>query len=205
MGRKAALTADQLLEAERRHLVDGESIRSLAKAYDVDEKTLRIKINPQKSAQEKSGKSLSALAIEKLAAEKQNAAITAEISALPAGRQIIVSDLMRKFESISEHMTTGAELNAETYSLLSAAANQSAKQARTDVPENFTIHMNKAADILAVANEAARTPMGLIVAHKDAVRDNLKRPPPESQGADLSNLTDDELNDLERLAHVAAG
>lgn len=43
MGRKSALTPEQWAEVERRHLVGGESINSLAKVFGVNEATIRKK------------------------------------------------------------------------------------------------------------------------------------------------------------------
>lgn len=49
MGRKSVLTNEQWAEIERQHLVEGESINSLAKEFGANEGTIREKINPNKA------------------------------------------------------------------------------------------------------------------------------------------------------------
>ena len=72
MGRKSSLTADQWLDVERRHLVDGESINALAAAFGVDESSIRRRIKPSKAASPGLKHPLDALAVEKVRVDAES-------------------------------------------------------------------------------------------------------------------------------------
>src|SRR4051794_29063471 len=119
MGRKSALTPEQWIEIERRHLIDGESINSLAKAFKVDESTIRKKINPNKPEHGKSAKPLRELAQEKVDADRRVKDISDQIAVLPVARQRIVTDLAKRLSNISDHLASAAEYGAATAHRLS--------------------------------------------------------------------------------------
>ena len=95
MGRKSALSQEQVVSIERRHFVGGESLNSLAKEFGVNESTLRRKIKPNKAEAQGAAKSLIQLATEKAAVDKAAKSIADEIAELPIARQQIVTDLSR--------------------------------------------------------------------------------------------------------------
>ena len=177
MGRKSALTPDQWVAIERRHLIDGQSINSLAKEFKVDESTIRKKINPNKSEQEKAGKALQVLASEKFDADKRSRDISEEISKLPIARQEIVNDLSRKLQNISGHLASGSEYSAATFHRLSALANEQVQKIDdTDPLANGEVLRGIAA-LQSLANEAAKTPINLLAANKDRAFEGEEQAP----------------------------
>ena len=174
MGRKAALTSDQMAQIERRHLIEGESIRSLAKEYGVDEAVIRRRINPHKSAQEKDGKPLADLALEKIDADKKVRTISAQIAALNPVRQATFNDLMVKLISISGHVASGAEYGAATFHRLSALAHQEVAKIDDADPLKNIDALKGVAVLTNLANESVKTSISLLNVNKDAA----KEPPP---------------------------
>lgn len=199
MGRKSPLTPEQWLDVERRHLIDGESVRALAKEYGVDEAAIRRRINPNKSAKSapgKSGKSLRELAEEKVRAESVFRDISAEISALPVARQQIVANLAQKLTSISTHMVCAAEYGAATaHRLMGIAHTQSALVDESDPNGEDSAKALRSIDSLTnMANTSSALGMSLLRANREAVADLTRKPPPPPVTADdLSKLSDDEL------------
>lgn len=167
MGRKSALTPEQWVAIERRHLIDGQSINSLAKEFKVDESTIRKKINPNKSEQGKAGEPLQALALRKIEADKRSRDISEEISKLPIARQEIVGDLTRKLQNISSHLASGSEYSAATFHRLSALANEQVQKIDDADPLASGDALRGIAALQALANEAAKTPINLLAANKD--------------------------------------
>lgn len=165
------------MEIERRHLVDGESVRSLAKEYSVDEAAIRRKINPQKSADEKSAKSLRELADAKLNADKAVREISAEISALPISRQQIVSDLAQKLMNISGHLASAAEYGAATAHRLSGIAHMKVSEIDDAKPlDQAGIETLKGIAVLTkMANESSEIAVNLLTANKETVKE-LNKP-----------------------------
>lgn len=185
MARKAKLTPDQFAELERRHLIDGESIRSLAREAGIDEKTLRQRINPQSpriKSDKDEPKSLILLASEKIEVDARAKSISAEIASLPAVRQATLNDLVSKVRNITNHMASGAEYSAATYHRLSALANQeSAKIDDVDPLSNIEARQGIAA-MQSLANEAAKIPLGLMNAQMK--NSNLM----QDSGADIEDI-----------------
>ena len=173
MGRKSALTPDQWVEIERRHLVDGESINALAKEFKVDESTLRKRINPNKPESGKTGKTLQALALEKAEAEKRLKDISAEIAILPVVRQEIVNDLTKRFVSISNHLAGAAEFGAATAHRLSGIAHAKVQEIDDAAPLTAeSLDALKGIAVLTkVANEASQIGIGLLQANKEAIKE----------------------------------
>lgn len=189
MGRKSALTDDQWVEVERRHLVDGQSISSLAKEFKVDQSTVRKKINPNKSGQEKAGKSLQALALRKIEVDKQSRDFSQEISQLPMARQAIVEDLARKFTNVMSNMFTAAERGSETASMLATMA--TAKMRRLDLNGPTTgedlEEIKFIAGLTETANKAGHMAMTLMGAQKEEV---ARMSQPEVQTVKVMTLAD---------------
>lgn len=170
MGRKSALTDDQWVDVERRHLIDGESIRALAKEYGVDEAAIRRRINPNKSAKsapDKSGKSLRELAEAKVKAETAVRDISAQISALPVTRQQIVTDLSRKLVNVSGDIASAAEYGAATAHRLSALAHFEVQKIDDAQPLSSVESLRGIAALTSLANESGKIALNLLAANKD--------------------------------------
>lgn len=167
MGRKSALTPEQWAEVERRHLIDGESINSLAKEFGVNEGTIRKKINPNKSEQEKTGKPLQVLACEKIEAEKTVRDISEQIAALPMVRQATFNSLVTKLTNISEHIASAAEYGAATAHRLSALAHSEVAKIDDASPLSSGENLRGIAALTSLANESGKIALNLLAANKD--------------------------------------
>lgn len=171
MGRKSALTPEQWAEVERRHLVDGESVNSLAKEFGVNEGTIRKKINPNNSEREKSGKPLRELALEKIHADKRVKDISEQIAALPIARQQIVTDLAQRLSNISGHLASAAEYGAATAHRLAGIAHMKAAEIDDAQPldEESIKSLKGIAVLTRMANESSEIGLNLLRANKEAV------------------------------------
>lgn len=174
MGRKSSLTPEQWVEIERRHLVDGESIRALAKEFAVNEAAIRRKINPHKSADEnadKSPKPLRELAHEKVRADAAVRNISAQIAALPIARQQIVTDLAQRLSNISGHLASAAEYGAATAHRLAGIAHMKAAEIDDAQPldEESIKSLKGIAVLTRMANESSEIGINLLRANKEAV------------------------------------
>jgi transposase-like protein len=184
MGRKSALTPEQWIEIERRHLVGGESIRALAKEFGVDEAAVRRRINPHKSAPEKAGKSLRALAEKQIQAESTIRDISAHISALPVARQQTFNDLKGGLTSISNHLVSAAEYGAMTSHRLSGIAHNKVAEIDDAAPlDDDSLKALKGIAVLTqMSNASAEIGINLLRANKDMVEGMNK---PEHDSAQL--------------------
>lgn len=175
MGRKSSLTPEQWSEIERRHLVDGESINSLAAEFKVNESSIRRKIKPGK-ATSPSGKSpLHVLAEEKVRAEAEAKRVTAQIASLPQAQQLIVSDLARKLSNISEHIGSAAEISAASAHRLSMLANQALEKVDEVNPLSTATELKTFEALQKMANGASEIPMNLLKANRDTIEDMNRR------------------------------
>ncbi|HDR8930512.1 helix-turn-helix domain-containing protein [Burkholderia vietnamiensis] len=171
MGRKSALTPEQWAEVERRHLVGGESINSLAKVFGVNEATIRKKINPNKSEREKFAKPLRELAQEKVEADRRAKDISEQIAALPIARQTIVNDLAQKLTNISGHLASAAEYGAATAHRLAAIANEQAAKIDDANPlgSDSVAALKGIAALNNLANNASEIGLNLLRANKGEI------------------------------------
>lgn len=188
MGRKSPLTPEQWAQVERRHLIDGESIRALAKEFGVDEAAIRRKINPQKSASvgpDKSAKSLKELAVSQVRAESTIRDISAQISALSADRQQTFRDLKQSLTNISGHLASAAEYGAATAHRLLGIAHGKVAEIDDSTPlttEESVASLKSIAVLTKMGNESSDIAINLLRANKDAV-DLLNRRAVEPQSS----------------------
>jgi transposase-like protein len=174
MGRKSSLTPEQWVEVERRHLVGGESINSLAKEFGVDEAAIRRKIRPSKSEKSEGKdkpKPLIALANEKVAAEKTLRNISEEIAELPIARQQIVNDLSKKLMNISSHLASAAEYGAATAHRLAGIANLKVSEIDDAKPlgEDSLVALKGIVALTRLANESSEIGLNLLRANRDSM------------------------------------
>lgn len=175
MGRPSKLTDKLWLEIERRHVVDGESINSLAAEFGINESSIRRKIKPNSAELPKGENPLKLLAQEKVRADAENRRIAEQIADLPYAKQAIVSDLARKLTNISEHLGSAAEYSAASAHRLSMLANQELEKVDTVHPMKSAEHLTSAATLQKLANGSAEIPINLLRANKDAV-ESLNKP-----------------------------
>lgn len=177
MGRKSALTPEQWAEIERRHLVGGESVNSLAKEFGVNEGTIRKKINPNSSERGKSPKPLRELAQEKIAAERQLKDISETVSAMPMVRQKTFNDLVAGLLEISGHAVSAASYGMATAHRLSALAHSEVQKIDDADPLASGEQLRGIAALTALANESSKIGLNLLAANKDRLKGDGDEPP----------------------------
>ncbi|WDZ97968.1 Hin recombinase [Herbaspirillum sp. WKF16] len=178
MGRKSALTPDQWLEVERRHLVEGESLNSLAAAYGVNESSLRRRLKPRAEGKSSSPEQLKQLATNKARVDAEQDAIRQQIAALPYAKQEIVADLARKLRNTSEHLASAAELGAATAHRLSRLANQQLEKVDDIDPLISLRALQGVGTLTRLANVASEIGLNLLRANKDAMQPEDEPPGP---------------------------
>lgn len=171
MGRKSALTPEQWVDIERRHLVNGESINALAIEFGVNESSIRRKIKPNKTELPNEAKPLQVLAREKVDADKAVMRIAEQIAELPVARQQIVSDLAQKLTNISVHLGSAAEYGAATAHRLAGIAHMKATEIDDAKPldDESVAALKGIAVLTRMANDASEIGVNLLRANKDAV------------------------------------
>lgn len=174
MGRKSSLTAEQWIEIERRHLVDGESINALAAEFGVNESSIRRRIKPSKPESPTRKNPLHALAEEKVRVDAESKRISEQIAELPYANQLIVSDLARKLANISQHIGSAAEISAASAHRLSILANQQLDLVDDVNPLSTALQLKTFEALQKMANGASEIPMNLLRANKDMVEDMNK-------------------------------
>lgn len=174
MGRKSSLTAEQWIEVERRHLVDGVSINALATEFGVNESSIRRRIKPSKAESTTRKNPLHALAEEKVRVDAESKRISEQIAELPYANQLIVSDLARKLTNISEHIGSAAEISAASAHRLSLLANQQLDLVDDINPLRSMVQLQASALLQKMANGAGEMPLNLLRANKDAIEDMNK-------------------------------
>lgn len=185
MGRKSSLTPEQWIAIERRVLVDGESVNSLAKEFGVNEGTIRKKIVPNKSEGKKAANPLVDLAQAKVRAEAAAKSISERISELPLAKQQIVSDLARKLTSISDHLGSAAEHSAASAHRLSILANQQLQRVDEVNPMASENELRAVASLQKMANLSSEIGLNLLRANKD-MGGELPDDPDTSSVSDLT-------------------
>lgn len=174
MGRKSSLTAEQWLDVERRHLVNGESINALAAEFGVNESSIRRRIKPSKAASPSRKNPLHALAEEKVRVDAESKRISEQIAHLPYANQVLVSDLARKLTNISEHIGSAAEISAASAHRLSLLSNQQLELVDDVNPMGSAAQLQAAAVLQKMANSAMEGPMNLLRANKEMIEDMNK-------------------------------
>lgn len=171
MGRKSSLTPEQWAEIERRHLVDGESINSLAAEYGVNESSIRRKIKPNKAELPNGEKPLQVLAQEKVEVDAASRRIAEQIAELPISRQKIVTDLAAKLTNISGHLASAAEYGAATAHRLAGIAHSKAAEIDDAQPLNDESigTLKGIAALTRLANDASEIGVNLLRANKEEI------------------------------------
>lgn len=204
MGRKSSLTPEQWIEIERRHLIDGESINSLATEFGVNESSIRRRIKPNKAELPSGEKPLRRLAEEKAEADTRSRRIAEQIAELPIARQQIVNDLASALTDISMHLAAAARYGAQTAHRLSGIAKAQAEKiddAEPLAPESV-LALKGISALTKMANDASEIGVNLLRANKEAVEDINKR---AQEAARIENYTDEQLDELIAERSAALG
>jgi len=156
MGRKSKLTESQWADIEKR-LLEGEASRALAKEFGVSEGLIR----KRKGTRVKQIKAVG------------NQIVTAELAyrALDSGTREGTQRYAAKLLAISDDMLDGAAHAASTFRQLSAIASTEMQKVDVVDPHLSLDTLKNVSALTSMANEAAKTPINLIAANKEAVRD----------------------------------
>lgn len=174
MGRKSALTPEQWAAVQHRHIVDGESLRSLAKELGINESSLRRKIG-SKVVEAGETEDLRELAARKARVDGEAKRVSAEIEALPVAKQMIVSDLARKLGSISNHVASSAEYMAATSHRISGIVSGLMDKIDDAEPMKSVEVLKQISSLIGLSNEASHIPLNLLKANQstiDAMNEN---------------------------------
>ena len=163
----AKITKDQWLLIERRHLVDGESINSLAKEYGVNESSIRRKLYPKNAESKKVVNSLLELANEKFNIEKQSRKNAEKIAELPIQKQLIVTDIYQQLSNISRLTASVAESEANNAQKLSAVKSVQILNLDPEQPDPTIVAMVKV--LGETVNDSLKPALNLLAANKDRI------------------------------------
>jgi hypothetical protein len=167
MGRPSKLTPAQWADVERR-LLAGETARAIGRDVGVSEAAIRKRFGANQSISAQSSQV-------RTVAEKLADANTA-LEALPIGQRAVAVDLADKLRSISQSLAAGAELGARNFHRLSALANTELQKVDDADPASSEGNLKSAAILTKMANDAAATPINLLSANKDRMRE-VEEPP----------------------------
>lgn len=162
MARPSKLSLEQWAEIERRS-AEGESARSLAKVFGVDEAAIRRRVSPHTPRIKE--------VADKLVVARE------ALAELPASQQYIALNLADKLRSISQSVAAAAELGAKTGHRLHALANSEVgKVDDADPLSADSIAALKGVGVLTrLANESLMPALNLLSANKG----QLQNPPPD--------------------------
>ncbi len=158
MGRKSKLTDAQWAEVDRR-LLEGDSIRAVARDYPISEASIRERL--QKIGKTETVQQVAAKIID---AERS-------LAALPISAQVTAQNLAAKLRSISDNLASAAMHGAATAHRLSALANAEVAKVDDAQPLNATSleAMKGVAALTKLANDSSSIALNLLAANKDTV------------------------------------
>jgi hypothetical protein len=166
MARPSKLSPEQWAEIERR-IVSGEVLRDLAKEFDVSPAAISRKGFTQQSKQVQ--------AVAQQVAEAQTA-----LAELPVAQQYTALSLASKLRNISDSLAAGAELGAKNFHRLSSLANTELQKVDDANPAGSESTLKVVAGLTKMANDAAASPLNLLAANKETVKE-LNMPKPEDE------------------------
>ena len=155
MARPSKLSIDQWADVERRS-AEGESARSLARAFGVDEAAIRRRVSPQTPR------------IKEVAAKVVEA--REALATLPAPQQYIALNLADKLRSISASLADAADLGAKTAHRLQSLANSEVVKVDDAKPMESLENLRNVGVLTKLANDSASIALNLLAANKDAVQ-----------------------------------
>lgn len=155
MGRPSKLSPAQWAEVDRR-AAEGESIRSLARAFGVDEAAIRRRVSPHTPRIKETAMRV---------VEAREA-----LAALPVHQQYQALNLADKLRSISASLASAAELGAATAHRLQALANSEVEKVDDANPLMSIDELKGVSALTRLANDSASIALNLLSANKEAVQ-----------------------------------
>lgn len=159
MGRKSKLSPEQWAEVERR-ILEGESIRSLAKEFAISDVSIRERIA-------KNGKIAGVQEVAHKIVEAERS-----LAALPISAQITAHNLAARLRAISENLAGAAHYGAATAHRLAGIANAKVNEIDDAAPlDGESIDALKGvATLTKMANDSATIGLNLLAANKEQVQ-----------------------------------
>jgi len=161
MGRKSVLTPEQWADIERRHVVEAEPVRKLAREYGISEGAIRARI----SARAEKTKNVA----------NQIVAAEAAFKELPISAQINAQDLAARLRAVSEHLLSAAGYSSASAHRLSMLANVQLEKVDDVDPLKSLPALTAAATLQKLANVSSEIGLNLLRANKEAVDEANKR------------------------------
>lgn len=168
MPRPPKLTPEQRAEINLRR-ASGETFRSIAKLFGVDESTVRGNVSPQIPQVQQTAQKI---------ADAREA-----LAALPPAHQQTALSLADKLRSISVSLAEAACIGAATAHTLQQHASKEAAKIEQAEPEQAGNHLRTVAALTKVANEASHIGLNLLAANRERGRTAGDDAPLVPQGA----------------------
>lgn len=155
MARPSKLSPEQWAEVERR-ASEGESIRSLARSFGVDESSIRARVSPQTPRVKE---------VAQKVVEAREALAT-----LPVPQQYVALSLADKLRSISTSLASAAELGAKTAHRLHSLANSQVAKVDDAEPMKSLGELRDVGVLTKLANDSANIAINLLAANRETVQ-----------------------------------
>ena len=159
-GRPSKLT-DHQLDTIKARIAKGEKPSDLAKEFGVSRSALSERVSEQV------GK-IKAVAHDLVKAETA-------LKSLTPSDQVAAVDFAAKLRSISEHLQAAAEVGSRTAHRLATMARTQLDRVKDGEPMAGDVHLQGAAILTKMANEASEIGLNLLKANKDAVDEQNQR------------------------------
>jgi transposase-like protein len=166
MPRKSKLTEPEWAEVERRHLIVGESINSLAKEYGINKSNISKRIAQHVKKQKELA--------------KQVAIVETAVAELPIAQQMAVRQLADHMKGMSKHLAAAGEYGAMVAHRMNGLASEVMDKIDLTKPEEVGGHLKNIGSLAATANAAANISLNLLAANKDGAILRNNPPPPET-------------------------
>lgn len=168
MARPSPLSPEQWAEVDRR-AAEGESNRSIARSFGVDEAAIRRRVNPHTPR------------IKEVAETVVRA--RQALATLPTHQQYVALNLADKLRSISSSLADAAELGAKTSHRLSALANAEVSKIDDADPLSNQEALKGVALLTRMANDSSSIAVNLLAANRDRVARAVDDEPQEEGAA----------------------
>jgi len=155
MDKREKLTPPQWYEIEQR-VLNGESQRALAKEFGLSSRGLNKRIGEK---------------VKKIAqAATKIAEAQIAVNSLSISGKISAQTLAEKLMSITDNLSSAAEVSARTAHRLSKLANEKVQNITSDNLEEEAGNLRMVNGLTNMANEASKIPLGLLQSNKEQVQ-----------------------------------
>jgi len=155
MDKREKLTPPQWYEIEQR-VLNGESQRALAKEFGLSSRGLNKRVGEK---------------VKKIAqAATKIAEAQIAVNSLSISGKISAQTLAEKLMSITDNLSSAAEVSARTAHRLSKLANEKVQNITSDNLEEEAGNLRMVNGLTNMANEASKIPLGLLQSNKEQVQ-----------------------------------